>query len=368
MKVLAAIAISDLPRVNAIINTAVALLLLLGLGLIRRRRREAHRWVMLAAVALSALFLASYVTYHALHGATKFAGTGISRPIYFTILSTHTVLAVVNLPLVIVTLSRALRGRFQAHVRIAKWTWRIWLYVAVTGPIVYLMLYEIYPAPKAAALFERAQALHREQKEAEALAAYEQAAEAGHRGAGCYGAVLGDRLHETETASAALQLALKEAPSDLDCRVLAARELVYKGRAAEAVPMLERAVAGAPNNAFFQASLGFARFRLSDYKEAAAAFEESIALDPSQPANTFNAGYAHYLYGNYKAAKPLLERGVTLPLEPELKERAETYLGVIMGSLWVCPMHPDVEGKPGEKCARCGMPLEPLSHGLSEEQ
>lgn len=139
-----------LPLANACINTTVAGLLLVGLWSIRRGRREAHRRAMLAAVALSALFLASYVTYHLARGSTHFTGTGIVRPIYFTILLTHTVLAIVALPLVLVTVIRALRSDFAAHRRVARRTFAIWLYVAVTGPVVYLMLYQFAASPPAA--------------------------------------------------------------------------------------------------------------------------------------------------------------------------------------------------------------------------
>ena len=101
---------------------------------------------MIAAVTASVLFLISYITYHAYHGTTRFEGEGLIRPVYFTILTTHTILAVAIVPLVMITLRRGLKEQFDRHVRIARWTYPIWLYVSVTGVIVYLMLYHLYPA------------------------------------------------------------------------------------------------------------------------------------------------------------------------------------------------------------------------------
>jgi len=106
----------------------------------------AHRACQIAALVVSLLFLASYLTYHFHHGATRFQGTGLARPIYFTILTTHTILAIVIVPLVAITFYRASRGDFARHRRIAKITLPLWLYVCVTGVIVYLMLYQIYPS------------------------------------------------------------------------------------------------------------------------------------------------------------------------------------------------------------------------------
>jgi putative membrane protein len=358
--------IEKLPLVNACINTAVAGLLIVGYVLIRRRKLDAHKWVMLSALALSALFLASYVTYHVKHGSTKFPGVGFIRPVYFTILISHTVLAVVNLPFVIMTVARGLTGDFARHKKIAKRTWAVWLYVAITGPVVYVMLYQLYPG--AAGAFEEAQRLHRANDEASALEKYMLAANAGDRASACYAATLADRLHATETASAAIANALKEDPNEPHCLTLSARALVYEGRAADAIPILEGVTKAHPENAFFWASLGFAHFAKWEYKEAAAAFEASIARDPAQPANVYNAGYSHYLYGDYKGAKPLLERALAMKdLDPELKARAEDDLGIITGALWVCPMHPEQSGKPGEKCPICGMPLEVAPHGLIGE-
>jgi uncharacterized membrane protein YozB (DUF420 family) len=138
--------VSGLPHLNAILNATSGVLLVTGYLLIRRRHIKAHRNCLLAALAASALFLVSYLTYHYYHGATRFAGTGFARPLYFIILITHTVLAVVIVPFVSVTLYRAGRGDFQRHRRIARWTFPMWLYVSVTGVIVYLFLYQLYPS------------------------------------------------------------------------------------------------------------------------------------------------------------------------------------------------------------------------------
>ncbi len=139
--------ISALPHLNALLNTTSALLLITGWRFIRARRIEAHRNCQVAALCTSALFLISYLTYHYYHGATKFTGQGIIRPLYFAILLTHTILAVVIVPLILVTFYRAIRNDFIRHRRIARWTLPLWLYVSLTGVIVYLMLYQIYPSP-----------------------------------------------------------------------------------------------------------------------------------------------------------------------------------------------------------------------------
>ena len=138
--------ISYLPHVNAILNSTSAILLIAGYRFIRSRRVNAHRNCQVAAVATSTLFLISYVTYHYYHGSTRFTGQGIVRPVYFTILLTHTILAVVIVPLILLTLYRAVRQEFIRHRNIARWTLPLWLYVSVTGVIVYLMLYHIYPS------------------------------------------------------------------------------------------------------------------------------------------------------------------------------------------------------------------------------
>ena len=133
--------IADLPAVNATLNAIAGVLLVIGYTLIRRGRIEQHRRVMLAAFATSTLFLISYLVYHANAGSRPFEGRGAIRAVYFTILITHIVLAAAIVPMALITLSRALRARFDRHVRIARWTLPIWLYVSVTGVIVYLMLY-----------------------------------------------------------------------------------------------------------------------------------------------------------------------------------------------------------------------------------
>jgi len=135
-----------LPHLNALLNTTSALLLLAGFRFIRLGRIQAHRNCQVTAVVTSTLFLISYLTYHYYHGATRFAGQGLVRPVYFAILISHTILAVVIVPLIIVTLYRAVRRDFLRHRRIARWTLPLWLYVSVTGVIVYLMLYRIYPS------------------------------------------------------------------------------------------------------------------------------------------------------------------------------------------------------------------------------
>lgn len=132
-----------LPALNAGINTVVTVLLVVGYRLIRRGRTAAHQRVMVAAVVLSALFLISYLVYHFQVGSVRFQGEGAVRTLYFAILISHTVLAAAVPFLVAVTLVRALRGRFRRHRAIARWTLPIWLYVSVTGVIVYLMLYQM---------------------------------------------------------------------------------------------------------------------------------------------------------------------------------------------------------------------------------
>ena len=135
-----------LPQLNAILNSTSAVLLLSGYSFIRRGNVRAHRNCQVTAVVTSALFLISYLTYHYFHGSTRFTGQGIVRPVYFVILISHTILAVVIVPLILITIYRAARGDFERHRRIARWTLPLWLYVSVTGVIVYLMLYQIYPS------------------------------------------------------------------------------------------------------------------------------------------------------------------------------------------------------------------------------
>ena len=138
--------ISYLPHLNACLNATSALLLLTGYSFIRARNVVAHRFCQVAALGVSILFLTSYLIYHYNHGSTRFQGTGVVRTIYFTILLTHTILAVVIVPLVVITFYRALKQDFMRHRRIARITLPLWLYVSITGVIVYLMLYQIYPS------------------------------------------------------------------------------------------------------------------------------------------------------------------------------------------------------------------------------
>ena len=132
-----------LPAVNATLNAISGIFLLAGYVLIRRRRINAHRNAMLGAFASSTVFLISYLVYHAHAGSRPFTGQGPMRYVYFTILISHVILAAAILPLAITTLSRGLRGRYVEHKRIAKWTFPAWMYVSVTGVIVYLMLYQM---------------------------------------------------------------------------------------------------------------------------------------------------------------------------------------------------------------------------------
>lgn len=133
--------VAQLPALNASLNAASAVLLCAGYLLIRRRRTAAHRACMLSALVCSALFLASYLTYHYHAGSVPYRGPGWTRPLYFAILISHTILAAAVVPLVLVTLGRALRERFERHAAIARWTLPIWMYVSVTGVVIYLMLY-----------------------------------------------------------------------------------------------------------------------------------------------------------------------------------------------------------------------------------
>ncbi|CAN5515254.1 DUF420 domain-containing protein [soil metagenome] len=140
------------PHLNAALNGLSGLFLLTGFIFIMKRRVHAHRFCMLSAATVSALFLICYVTHHILRtyyfgfGPTKFTGEGIIRPIYFTILTSHTILAVCVAPFVILTLWRGLKGRYESHKKIARLVFPVWLYVSITGVIVYLLLYQLYPA------------------------------------------------------------------------------------------------------------------------------------------------------------------------------------------------------------------------------
>ena len=133
--------VSDLPTVNALLNGTAAVLLAIGWTCIRRGRIDAHRRCMLAAFTASCLFLVSYIVYHAQAGSRPFTGQGLARSVYFAILVTHVLLAAAILPLALVTLRRALGGDYVRHRRIARWTFPVWMYVSVTGVVIYLMLY-----------------------------------------------------------------------------------------------------------------------------------------------------------------------------------------------------------------------------------
>src|ERR1041384_541318 len=137
---------SVFPAINATLNGASACLLLVGRILIARKRIAQHRAVMLTALGTSTLFLISYLYYHAHVGSVHFRGQGWVRPVYFTILISHTILAAAVVPLVILSLTYGLKSRFDRHRRISRWTFPVWLYDSVTGVIVYLMLYQIYGA------------------------------------------------------------------------------------------------------------------------------------------------------------------------------------------------------------------------------
>lgn len=135
--------LTDLPALNAVLNSTAAVLLVTGWLLIRRKRIDAHRRVIIAAFGVSTLFLISYLVYHFNVGSVRFQKDGTIRTVYLTILGTHTVLAAAVPVLAIITLSRGLKGRYDRHRSIARWTLPIWLYVSVTGVVVYWMLYRL---------------------------------------------------------------------------------------------------------------------------------------------------------------------------------------------------------------------------------
>lgn len=143
----------DLPAVNGSLNGLSAVFLSAGYFFIKRKRQTAHRNCMIAAFVTSVLFLICYITYHSyvayvLHrGPTAFTNPAWFRPIYLAILMTHTILAVIIVPLVLITLSRGLKARYDKHRVIARWTWPLWMYVSVTGVAIYLLLYQIFPQP-----------------------------------------------------------------------------------------------------------------------------------------------------------------------------------------------------------------------------
>lgn len=137
------LSIEDLPTLNASLNALSTILLLTGFFLIKTGRREGHKRVMIAAFCCSVLFLTSYLIYHAKTGSTKFEGQGAIRTVYFTILISHTFLAATVPFLAIVTFWRALRGQFEKHKKIARITFPVWLYVSITGVVIYMMLYRM---------------------------------------------------------------------------------------------------------------------------------------------------------------------------------------------------------------------------------
>ncbi|HUO04113.1 MAG TPA: DUF420 domain-containing protein [Candidatus Binataceae bacterium] len=135
----------SLAPLNAILNGCAAILLAAGFYFIKHKQVKAHRACMLGALGFSAVFLTSYLTYHYHVGNVRFGGEGWIRPVYFAILIPHVILAGVIVPLALTTIWFALRGRFPSHRRIARWTWPLWMYVSVTGVVIYFMLYRIYP-------------------------------------------------------------------------------------------------------------------------------------------------------------------------------------------------------------------------------
>jgi len=137
--------LTDLPALNAALNTTSTLLLIAGYVCIRRQQRVAHRNCMLAACVTSVAFLTSYLIYHAQVGHTRFIEPAWFRPFYLVVLFTHLVGAIAIVPLVLLTLWRALRGRYEMHRRVARWTWPLWMYVSVTGVLIYWLLYHLFP-------------------------------------------------------------------------------------------------------------------------------------------------------------------------------------------------------------------------------
>jgi len=139
------------PHLNAILNATSGSFLLIGFYFIRSRQIAKHRASMLTAAGISAIFLVSYLTHHAIRtyyfglGPTKFTGTGLIRPVYFTILTSHTILAALVAPFIVLTLWRGVKGQFEKHKKIARLVYPVWLYVSVTGVVVYLILYQLYP-------------------------------------------------------------------------------------------------------------------------------------------------------------------------------------------------------------------------------
>jgi uncharacterized membrane protein YozB (DUF420 family) len=139
------LSVDNLPALNAVLNGTAGILLVIGYYYIRQGNMAAHKKVMISAFVVSSIFLVSYLIYHAHAGSTKFLGTGFIRPVYFSILISHIILAAAIVPMAIITMFRGLKERYDKHKRIARWTLPIWLYVSVTGVIIYVMLYHLYP-------------------------------------------------------------------------------------------------------------------------------------------------------------------------------------------------------------------------------
>lgn len=137
--------LSDLPAVNATLNLCSAILLIIGYTFIRQGKQRAHRNCMIAALCTSTVFLCSYLIYHYNVGHTRFVNPEWFRPYYLALLLTHLVLAIAIVPLVLITFTLAIKGRYESHKKIARWTWPIWIYVSVTGVIIYFLLYQIFP-------------------------------------------------------------------------------------------------------------------------------------------------------------------------------------------------------------------------------
>ncbi|MBI3877803.1 MAG: DUF420 domain-containing protein [Verrucomicrobia bacterium] len=137
--------ISDLPAVNASLNGTSFVLLLLGYWFIKRDRRDAHRNCMIGALVASAIFLGCYLYYHFHAGRTVFTNPPWFRPIYLAILISHTLLAVTIVPMIAMTVTRAVKGQFDQHKKLARWTWPLWVYVSATGVLIYFLLYQIFP-------------------------------------------------------------------------------------------------------------------------------------------------------------------------------------------------------------------------------
>ncbi len=139
--------LADLPAVNACLNGLSAVFLTIGYVFIRQQKQTAHRNCMIAAFITSTVFLTFYLIYHYNAGRTVFQNPAWFRPIYLILLLTHTVLAVVIVPLILLSMHRGLKGRYELHKKISRWTWPLWMYVSVTGVIIYLLLYQIFPQP-----------------------------------------------------------------------------------------------------------------------------------------------------------------------------------------------------------------------------